>query len=290
MSRIAYVNGRYLPQPEAAVNVEDRGYQFGDGIYEVVHLYEGRYVDEDRHLARLERSLKEIRLPMPMSRAALSMVLREVARRNRVTEGLLYMQVTRGVARRDHPFPAKPVPPALVVTVKRIPPYPTGHRALGFLLHHAARPPLGAAGHQEREPAAQRAGPPGGARTGRDRGDPLRRGDRPRHRRRGDHLLDRGRGRARSARGTSTTSSCRLHPGRADGRAAGRGHRLRRAGIHARRDAPRAGGLHHLRHLLRPAHREDRRRAGRRREGGAGGAAPLRHLRAPREGPGRNAA
>lgn len=125
MSRIAYVNGRYVAQRDAAVNVEDRGYQFGDGIYEVVHLYDGRYVDEDLHLDRLERSLREIRLPMPMSRAALRMVLREVAQRNRVTEGLLYMQVTRGVARRDHPFPAKPVPPALVVTVKRIPPYPT---------------------------------------------------------------------------------------------------------------------------------------------------------------------
>jgi D-alanine transaminase len=124
MSKIAYVNGRYVPQPEASVNIEDRGYQFGDGIYEVVHLYDGRCVDEELHLARLERSLKEIRLPMPMSRAALKLVLREVARRNRVTEGLLYMQVTRGVARRDHPFPAKPVPPALVVTVKRIPPYP----------------------------------------------------------------------------------------------------------------------------------------------------------------------
>jgi D-alanine transaminase len=125
MSKIAYVNGRYVPQPEASVNIEDRGYQFGDGIYEVVHLYDGRYVDEDLHLSRLERSLREIRLPMPMSRAALRLVLREVARRNRVTEGLLYMQVTRGVARRDHPFPAKPVPPALVVTVKRIAPYPT---------------------------------------------------------------------------------------------------------------------------------------------------------------------
>ncbi|MBP0462920.1 D-amino-acid transaminase [Roseomonas sp. PWR1] len=125
MSRIAYVNGRYLPQPEAAVNIEDRGYQFGDGIYEVVHLYDGRYIDEDLHLDRLERSLREIRLPMPMSRAALRLVLREVARRNRVTEGLLYMQVTRGVARRDHAFPGKPVPPALVVTIKRIAPYPT---------------------------------------------------------------------------------------------------------------------------------------------------------------------
>lgn len=125
MSRIAYVNGRYLPQSEAAVNIEDRGYQFGDGIYEVVHLHGGRYIDEDRHLARLERSLREIRLPMPMSLAALRMVLREVARRNRLTEGLLYMQVTRGVAPRDHAFPKTPVPPALVVTIKRIPPYPT---------------------------------------------------------------------------------------------------------------------------------------------------------------------
>ncbi|MBU8538230.1 D-amino-acid transaminase [Falsiroseomonas tokyonensis] len=125
MSKIAYVNGRYLPQSEASVNIEDRGYQFGDGIYEVVHLHDGRYVDEDLHLARLERSLGEIHLAMPMSRAALSMVLREVAQRNRVREGLLYMQVTRGVSRRDHAFPAKPVPPALVVTIRRVPPYPT---------------------------------------------------------------------------------------------------------------------------------------------------------------------
>lgn len=124
MSRIAYVNGRYLDQRLAEVNVEDRGYQFGDGIYEVVHLHAGRFVDEARHLDRLERSLGEIHLRMPMSRAALRHVLAEVARRNRVTEGLLYMQVTRGVARRDHAFPAGPVPPALVVTVKRIPPYP----------------------------------------------------------------------------------------------------------------------------------------------------------------------
>lgn len=125
MSRIAYVNGRYLPQSEASVNIEDRGYQFGDGIYEVVHLHGGRYIDEDRHLQRLERSLREIQLPMPMSLAALRMVLREVARRNRLNEGLLYMQVTRGVAPRDHAFPKTPVPPALVVTIKRIPPYPT---------------------------------------------------------------------------------------------------------------------------------------------------------------------
>lgn len=125
MSKIAYVNGRYLPQRHAEVNIEDRGYQFGDGIYEVVHLHDARFVDEALHLARLERSLREISLPMPMSREALRLVLREVARRNRVREGLLYMQVTRGVARRDHAFPTQPVAPALVVTIKRIPPYPT---------------------------------------------------------------------------------------------------------------------------------------------------------------------
>jgi D-alanine transaminase len=125
MSRIAYVNGRYRPQREASVNIEDRGYQFADGIYEVLHLYDGKFIDADLHLDRLQRSLREISLPEPMSRAALSHVLHEVARRNRVREGLLYMQVTRGVARRDHAFPSNPVPPSVVVTIRRIPSYPT---------------------------------------------------------------------------------------------------------------------------------------------------------------------
>jgi len=124
MSRVAYVNGRWLDQRLASVNIEDRGYQFGDGIYEVVHVFRGRFVDEERHLARLDRSLREIDLPEPMPRAALLQVMRELVRRNRVAEGLLYMQVTRGVARRDHAFPPRPVPPALAMTIKRIPPYP----------------------------------------------------------------------------------------------------------------------------------------------------------------------
>ncbi len=124
MSRIAYVNGAYVPQRHASVNVEDRGYQFADGIYEVVHLHRGRFVDWDLHFARLERSLREVRIAMPMARAALEGVLAEVARRNRVQNGLLYMQVTRGVARRDHAFPPAETPPSLVVTVRRIPAYP----------------------------------------------------------------------------------------------------------------------------------------------------------------------
>ncbi len=124
MSRIAYVNGRYVPQSEASVNIEDRGYQFADGVYEVLYMVGGRFLDEDRHLARLERSLREIEIAMPMGLPALRHVLHEVARRNRLRDGLLYMQVTRGVARRDHAFPAKPIPAALVVTVRRTPPFP----------------------------------------------------------------------------------------------------------------------------------------------------------------------
>jgi D-alanine transaminase len=125
MSRIAYVNGRYLPQSEASVNVEDRGYQFADGVYEVLYMAGGRFLDEDLHMARLERSLNEISITPPMGRAALRQVLLEVTRRNRLRDGLVYMQVSRGVARRDHAFPAQPIPPALVVTCRRTPPYPT---------------------------------------------------------------------------------------------------------------------------------------------------------------------
>ncbi len=124
MSRIAYVNGAYVPQREASVNVEDRGYQFADGIYEVVYVMGGRLVDAGLHLDRLERSLREIRIAMPMTRPALLHVLREVLSQNRVTEGLVYMQITRGVARRDHAFPAASVPPSVVVTVRRTAPYP----------------------------------------------------------------------------------------------------------------------------------------------------------------------
>ena len=124
MSRIAYVNGAYVPQREASVNVEDRGYQFADGIYEVVYIMGGRLVDETLHLDRLERSLRELRIDMPMTRQALVHVMLEVTRLNRVTEGLIYMQITRGVARRDHAFPKTPIRPAFVVTVRRTAPYP----------------------------------------------------------------------------------------------------------------------------------------------------------------------
>src|SRR6185436_18836260 len=96
MSRIAYVNGRYCPLAEASVNVEDRGYQFSDGVYEVCEVRGGRLIDERLHLARLERSLSELRIAMPMSLKALGIVMREVIRRNRVGAGIIYLQITRG--------------------------------------------------------------------------------------------------------------------------------------------------------------------------------------------------
>lgn len=122
MSRIAYVNGRYVPHRDASVHIEDRGYQFADGVYEVCEIFDGFVVDETRHLDRLERSLRELSIAMPIARAALKVVIREVVRRNRVTNGLVYLQVTRGVAPRDHAFPTNATPPALVLTAKSIAP------------------------------------------------------------------------------------------------------------------------------------------------------------------------
>lgn len=121
MSRIAYVNGRYVPHAQARVHIEDRGYQFADGVYEVCEIWRAHIVDETRHLDRLERSLRELSIAMPMPRAALRVVLREVVRQNRVRDGIVYLQVTRGVARRDFPFPADGTPPSLVVTARSIP-------------------------------------------------------------------------------------------------------------------------------------------------------------------------
>jgi D-alanine transaminase len=121
MSRIAYVNGRYVPHAVAKVHIEDRGYQFADGVYEACEIYQGHIVDETRHLDRLERSLREIAIRMPMSRVALKLVMREVIRRNRVANGLIYLQVTRGAARRDHAFPPAGTPPALVMTARSLP-------------------------------------------------------------------------------------------------------------------------------------------------------------------------
>ena len=126
MSRIAYVNGRYVPHSQARVHIEDRGYQFADGIYEVCAVRNGRMIDNDPHLDRLERSLREMRMEAPMSRAALKVVMNETIRRNLVREGIVYLQLTRGVAPRDHAFP-KGAKTQVVVTARNPKPHPASY-------------------------------------------------------------------------------------------------------------------------------------------------------------------
>jgi len=118
MSHIAYVNGRYLPQQQAHVHIEDRGYQFADGVYEVMCIWNGLPVDLAGHMERLGRSLKELRIASPASDGALTFILKEVVRRNFVEKGTVYLQVNRGVAPRAHAFPSASVKPSLVVTAK----------------------------------------------------------------------------------------------------------------------------------------------------------------------------
>ncbi len=122
MPRIAYVNGRYVVHADASVHIEDRGYQFADGVYEVCEVARGFIVDMPRHLARLNRSLTELSIAWPVARNVLPLIVREVVNRNQVVNGLVYVQVTRGVASRDFVFPSADTKPSLVVTAKKTDP------------------------------------------------------------------------------------------------------------------------------------------------------------------------
>lgn len=115
MSRIAYVNGSYVPQPQATTHIEDRGYQFADGVYEVVALVDGKLLDFEPHLDRLDYSLNELKIKQPVSRSALRHIIHTVIHKNRLKDGMIYLQVTRGVAARNHEFPQQSRP-VLVVT------------------------------------------------------------------------------------------------------------------------------------------------------------------------------
>ncbi|MDE2463069.1 MAG: D-amino-acid transaminase [Alphaproteobacteria bacterium] len=120
-ARWAYVNGQYVPHALARIHVEDRGLQFADSVYEVCAIVDGLMMDEEEHLDRLERSLRELAIPMPMGRAPLKLVLREMVRRNALRHGLIYLQVTRGTARRDHAAPSD-LRPSLILTARPVDP------------------------------------------------------------------------------------------------------------------------------------------------------------------------
>jgi D-alanine transaminase len=124
MSRIAYINGCYVPQSHAQVRVEDRGYLFSDGVYDVIPVHRGHLAFANRHLDRLDRSLAELKIAQPMSRSALMQVAHEVIHRNHITNGMIYIQVTRGVAPRDHKFPKGIKPALLMMARKWKPPVP----------------------------------------------------------------------------------------------------------------------------------------------------------------------
>ncbi len=117
--RIAYVNGAYTQHAQAAVHIDDRGYQFADGVYEVACLINGQLIDFDEHLDRLDRSLDELQIPNPVDRPTLKHICGEVIRLNRLQSGLIYIQMTRGVAPRFHAFP-KHAEPSIVITAKYI--------------------------------------------------------------------------------------------------------------------------------------------------------------------------
>lgn len=134
MSRIAYVNGQYVPHSQASVHIEDRGYQFADGVYEVFAVHRGNLIGEQGHLDRLAHSLGELQIEWPMKQRSLMVVVREIVRRNHVKNGLVYIQVTRGVARRDHPFPADSIS-AIVITARKMAPLdkPTLSKGVGVI-------------------------------------------------------------------------------------------------------------------------------------------------------------
>lgn len=122
MGRISYVNGRYVAHHEAQVHIEDRGFQFADSVYEVIALQNGRLIDGEEHFDRLDRSLGELSIQQPMTRAALKVVIKELFRQNRISYGALYLQVSRGQAKRDFPFPSD-IQPTIVMVATRLKPF-----------------------------------------------------------------------------------------------------------------------------------------------------------------------
>ena len=136
MSRIAYVNGEFVPLEDATISIQDRGFLFADGIYEVTAVVDGVFVDMAGHLDRLERSCDEIGLELPASRAEIEALHDELARRNELTEGIIYLQVTRGAGERDFPFPEDPLPSLVMFTqvkkLKENPAAETGVRVISI--------------------------------------------------------------------------------------------------------------------------------------------------------------
>tara|TARA_B100002019_G_C21256227_1_gene594017 strand:+ start:1349 stop:2200 length:852 start_codon:yes stop_codon:yes gene_type:complete len=120
MSRISYVNGVYSEHKDSYVHIEDRGYQFADGVYEVFGILDRNILDYEGHIYRLYKSLKEIGLESPINKSAYKFHIKRLILKNKIKNGLIYLQITRGVAERDFKFP-KNVKPSLVIIAKNLP-------------------------------------------------------------------------------------------------------------------------------------------------------------------------
>ncbi|WNK00828.1 D-amino-acid transaminase [Thalassospiraceae bacterium LMO-JJ14] len=119
MSRIVYVNGEYLPEEDAKISVFDRGFLFADAVYEVSAVIGGKLVDNDAHMARLQRSMNELKMTPPATGEEITAVMLELVKRNDIEEGLVYLQVTRGAADRDFAFPKDATPSLIMFTQKK---------------------------------------------------------------------------------------------------------------------------------------------------------------------------
>jgi len=130
MSQISYVNGRYLPHNKACLHVEDRSTQFSDGVYEVIAVISGNLVDSQMHYKRLSRSLTELKMNLPMSVSALHSNIKEIIRQNRLKSGLIYLQISRGSAPRNHVIPNL-IKESVVITAKHSKPNGGKHAKQG---------------------------------------------------------------------------------------------------------------------------------------------------------------
>ena len=119
MSRVAFVNGEYVPMSNSKIHIEDRGYQFADGVYEVFAVINNKLVDYDDHIIRLQRSLSELNISKPLSIKSIFFHIANIIRENLITDGLIYLQITRGVASRDFKFP-KNTKSSIVIIGKNI--------------------------------------------------------------------------------------------------------------------------------------------------------------------------
>ncbi|MBC6439379.1 MAG: D-amino-acid transaminase [Rhodospirillales bacterium] len=120
MSRVAYVNGRYVPHSQAHVHIDDRAHNFADGVYEVILVVSGRMVDEDGHMVRLARSLRELDIPAPTTDRALIHIMYQTIARNRVKDGTVYLQINRGTSPRNHVYDNDALGATIVCTAKSV--------------------------------------------------------------------------------------------------------------------------------------------------------------------------